>query len=208
MILERKDGTKIELTCDEVSKVHRYFVTEWMKSTAKEILNGYDDGIYVTEEDFADIAEAAFDIYAKGDGLTEYEAVENAVDEFVKERIKEVEEQGKDDYIPNPEDDHVIPECVLKDFVAGKLVLKLYNKEQYNAVIRCLKHYEDVDTESVGNYLRRFPYYCIIENEDGDLLLNAYDDMTILMEHNKNISENVYIEFNSFNPKKYADIFR
>lgn len=109
MILEREDGTKIELTCDEVSKVHRYFVTEWMKSAAKEIFNSYD-GIYVTEEDFADIAEAAFDIYAKGDGLTEYEAVENAVDEFVEERIKKTNEQAKNDYIPNPEDDHVIPE--------------------------------------------------------------------------------------------------
>lgn len=93
MLLERKDGTKIELTCDEVSRVHRYFVTEWMKSVAKEILDGCDDGTQVTKKDLTDIAEVAFDIYAEGEGFTEYEAVENAVDEFVKKHIKEVNEQ-------------------------------------------------------------------------------------------------------------------
>ena len=62
MILERKDGTKIKLTCDEVSRVHRHFVTEWMKSVAKEILDGCDDGIQVTKEDLTDIAEIAFEL--------------------------------------------------------------------------------------------------------------------------------------------------
>lgn len=32
--------------------------------------------------------------------------------------------------------------------------------------------------------------------------------MVTLMEHNRNISESMYYDFNSFNPEKYADIFK
>lgn len=71
---------KIELTPDEIYAAHKEFVSAWMIDTARNILN--EEDIYLSAEDYTNIGEAAYDIYSEGDGLTEYEAVQEAVNEF------------------------------------------------------------------------------------------------------------------------------
>ena len=71
---------KIELTPDEIYAAHKEFVSSWMIDTARSILN--DENIYLSTEDYVNIGEAAYDNYSEGDGLTEYEAVQEAVNEF------------------------------------------------------------------------------------------------------------------------------
>lgn len=72
---------KIELTPDEIYAAHKEFVLAWMIDTARDILNE-ENNIYLSAEDYTNIGEAAYDKYSEGDGLTEYEAVQEAVNEF------------------------------------------------------------------------------------------------------------------------------
>ena len=70
-----RNGKEIKLTYDEIYAAHKEFVSTWMINTAKEIIQSqYHSDI--TENDYIDIGEAAYDTYAEGNGLTEYEAVE------------------------------------------------------------------------------------------------------------------------------------
>lgn len=73
-----RDNKEIELTSEEIYAAHKEFVTDWMINTAKEILSDKD----ITEEIYVGIGEAAYDTYALGNGLTEYEAVEDAVEKY------------------------------------------------------------------------------------------------------------------------------
>lgn len=62
---------------------HVIFVTDWMKS----VLMDEDNDFEIEDEETAqDIAKRAFEIYCCGDGYTEYEAVEEAYDEYIAER--------------------------------------------------------------------------------------------------------------------------
>ena len=80
-----RNGKEIKWTYDEIYKAHKEFVSTWMINTAKEIIQPqYHSDI--TENDYIDIGEAAYDTYAEGNGLTEYEAVEDAVEKFLSER--------------------------------------------------------------------------------------------------------------------------
>ena len=80
-----RNGKEIKLTNDEIYAAHKEFVSSWMIDTAKEIIQKeYNPDI--TEDDYINIGEAAYDTYAEGNGLTEYEAVEDAVEKFLSER--------------------------------------------------------------------------------------------------------------------------
>lgn len=57
---------------------HTAFVTDWMKNT---ILEDFEE---IPAEEAQGCAELAFEIYCRGDGDTEYEAVEKAVEEWQK----------------------------------------------------------------------------------------------------------------------------
>lgn len=85
MILKRKNGTTIELTPDEVYEIHKRFVTEWMESVVAKELN---DNTEIPVSKFKDIADSAYDIYAQGDGYTEYESVLRAIEAYEEEYIK------------------------------------------------------------------------------------------------------------------------
>lgn len=91
MTIEREingETVRIELTEREISKAHRIFVTAWMTDTATDIIESeFDekDTSKITKEDYEYIGERAYCIYADGDGYTEYEAVEKAVEEFIEE---------------------------------------------------------------------------------------------------------------------------
>jgi hypothetical protein len=76
---------EITLTAEEIFEAHKEFVVNWMKDTVQEI----DDNI--TDEKAADVADRAYDIYSYGEGLTEYEAVEHAVDEYQEEILDNVD---------------------------------------------------------------------------------------------------------------------
>lgn len=75
-----RDNKEIELTSEEIYAAHKEFVTDWMTETAKEILSDKD----IPEEIYVGIGEAAYDTYALGNGLTEYEAVKDAVEKYQK----------------------------------------------------------------------------------------------------------------------------
>ena len=71
----------ITLTYDELSAAHAEFVTNFMKDTLKDDF-GYDDSTA------QDLAETAYEKYCEGDGLTEYECIEWAVDKYEKAEIE------------------------------------------------------------------------------------------------------------------------
>ncbi len=63
---------------EQDSEAHERYVTDFMASVAANDF-GYD------EEDAACIGVKAYSIYCEGDGQTEYECVEQAVEEFEEE---------------------------------------------------------------------------------------------------------------------------
>lgn len=73
-----RNNKEIKLTSGEVYAAHKEFITDWMTKTAEEILGDKD----ISEEIYAGIGEAAYDTYALGNGLTEYEAVKDAVEKY------------------------------------------------------------------------------------------------------------------------------
>lgn len=65
---------------------HVIFVTSWMKSVLMDEDNEFD---IKDEETAQDIAEQAFEIYCRGDGYTEYEAIIEAYDKYIEEQNHE-----------------------------------------------------------------------------------------------------------------------
>ena len=70
-----RNGQEIKLTADEVYMAHKQFITDWMASTLQT-----DFGFSM--ENSYEYAYRAYDIYCEGDGLTEYEAVQKAAEEY------------------------------------------------------------------------------------------------------------------------------
>lgn len=66
---------KIKLTAKEISAAHKEYVCSWMVS---EILSDY----HVSNEIAKEIAKSAFKIYEEGNGLTEYESLTKAVEDY------------------------------------------------------------------------------------------------------------------------------
>ena len=69
---------EFELTNDEIYEAHRQFRFDWIicvieEDFVKEVFSG----------DRADVAERAYDIYCDREGVTEYEAIGMAVQEYV-----------------------------------------------------------------------------------------------------------------------------
>ena len=60
---------------------HVIFVTDWMKS----VLMDEDNDFELDEKTAQDIAEQGFEIYCRGDGYTEYEAVIEAYNQYMEE---------------------------------------------------------------------------------------------------------------------------
>ena len=79
---------KVLLTSDEVADAHKRFVTSWMQDEAASQIDKD-----VSEDDLREIALDAYDIYCEGDGLTEYEAVETAVNNYYR-RLLQLENAG------------------------------------------------------------------------------------------------------------------
>lgn len=77
--LAQIERIEIPLTRDEVADSHKQFVTDWMKDAARELTQ--DLGLEPDDVELESIAAIAYETYCQGDGLTEYEAVESAVDE-------------------------------------------------------------------------------------------------------------------------------
>lgn len=82
MEIER-NGVKIKLTEDEIYKAHIEFVTGWMKS---EI-----ESMEFPESVANELAVTAYELYSEGNGETEYECIEKAVDNFKRKIKKELE---------------------------------------------------------------------------------------------------------------------
>lgn len=77
-------NTEIEiiLTPDEISQAHVQFVTDWMESA---LINDFE----VPESLSRDLANEAYEIYAQGDGFTEYESVEKAYEKHFNHHKRE-----------------------------------------------------------------------------------------------------------------------
>ena len=104
-----RGSEQIELTDDEIRNAHEYFVISWMEcviETDFEIKNKFQ----ITK-----IAESAYDLYSEGNGLTEYEAIERAVEnskgaiqmgleEILKEFGTDIPFDEKGDLTPNGAD--------------------------------------------------------------------------------------------------------
>lgn len=82
MEIER-NGVKIKLTEEEIYKAHIEFVTGWMRS---EI-----ESMNFPEPVANELAITAYELYSEGNGETEYECIEKAVDDFRQKIKKELE---------------------------------------------------------------------------------------------------------------------
>ncbi len=79
----KRNGVKIKLTKGEIYKAHIEFVTGWMKS---EI-----ESMNFPESVANELAVTAYELYSEGNGETEYECIEKAVDDFRRKIKKELE---------------------------------------------------------------------------------------------------------------------
>lgn len=68
-----RENAKICLTDKEIRNAHEYYVISWMECVLKNDFE-MNDKFQITRT-----AKQAYDIYSEGNGLTEYEAVERAV---------------------------------------------------------------------------------------------------------------------------------
>jgi len=68
------------LTPNEISAAHESFVIAWMESEIKNIDSE------IPEIDVVAISRRAYDIYCEGDGHTEYESLEKAIEEYKSEQ--------------------------------------------------------------------------------------------------------------------------
>lgn len=68
----------IELTQEELFEAHKEFMINFFE----DVLNSE---FACEEEDIPDIANMAYEIYAEGNGDTEYEAIEKAYEKFMAE---------------------------------------------------------------------------------------------------------------------------
>ena len=82
MEIER-NGVKIKLTKEEIYKAHIEFITGWMRS---EI-----ESMNFPEPVANKLAITAYELYSEGNGETEYECIEKAVDDFRQKIKKELE---------------------------------------------------------------------------------------------------------------------
>lgn len=69
---------EIELTADEISLAHTEHIKNFMQS---ELENSFGYDTQTAEE----LAELAYDEYAEGNGLTEYECIEKIAEEYENE---------------------------------------------------------------------------------------------------------------------------
>lgn len=72
-----RDGKAIELTGEEIAQVVKESHLDFYRDELR-------DSFYVPESKYDDIAERAYELYCEGDGKTEYECLEEAVDELGK----------------------------------------------------------------------------------------------------------------------------
>lgn len=73
-----RDGQEFQLTYNELCEAHKEFVINWMADAVSEELENSN----LSNEMVRELAEDAYFLYSKGDGLTEYEAVQFTVEEY------------------------------------------------------------------------------------------------------------------------------
>ena len=78
-IVTQEDYDKYQHEQD--AKAHARFVTDFMKDT---LMNDFD----YDEETASDLAQEAYDLYCCGDGQTEYECIEQTVQEYEEDKEK------------------------------------------------------------------------------------------------------------------------
>ena len=74
-----KQEVTIELTNDELSEAHKEFIMNFMRNEFETIFGR-------NSKDAKELAEIAYEKYEAGDGLTEYECIEYALDKDADER--------------------------------------------------------------------------------------------------------------------------
>lgn len=73
-----RNGQELELTEEELSAAHTEFVVNFFRG---EMETSFD----IPTSHSLELAKKAYDMYAEGDGKTEYECIECTVDEFRKQ---------------------------------------------------------------------------------------------------------------------------
>lgn len=73
-----RNGQEFELTEEELSAAHTEFVVNFFRG---EMETSFD----IPTSHSLELAQKAYDMYAEGDGKTEYECIECIVDEFRKQ---------------------------------------------------------------------------------------------------------------------------
>lgn len=95
MIIKRMiEGKEVEiiLTGDEISEAHKIYIVNWMRSELLTIDST------LTDEQSEMLAERAYDIYSEGDGDTEYESIEKALEEYCEENTNKLLRTEKINY--------------------------------------------------------------------------------------------------------------
>ena len=82
-----RDGKAIELTGEEIAQVVKESHLDFYRDELR-------DSFYVPESKYDDIAERAYELYCEGDGKTEHECLEEAVDELGGKYTFEIWQDG------------------------------------------------------------------------------------------------------------------
>lgn len=74
----KRNGKEYRLTSKELYQAHQEFVVNWMADVTQEI-----SAKKISRKRALDVANHAYGIYSEGNGLSEYESVEKAVNEMI-----------------------------------------------------------------------------------------------------------------------------
>lgn len=124
------ETVEIVLTSEEISAANTEFVTNRMTKTVQEI------DADIPDEVAREIGEWAYEIYCRGDGQTEYESVEEAVEKYQQEQSSgRIRKEDAD------------------AFLKGELCVRIESQEHLNVLIQLAKN------EDKNLYLYDHPKY-------------------------------------------------
>lgn len=138
MIIQRVingESVEIKLTGKELSEANAEFVTNWMTEKVMEMNEDFSD------KTAKEIGEAAYEIYCRGNGETEYESVEKAIEEYEEELYGYFQREDAD------------------SFLQGELCVQVENQDQLNALYQLVKRTKgNLLYNSEPEYDEEYPY--------------------------------------------------
>ena len=120
-----RDNKEIELTYQELYEAHKEFIVLYMQG---ELESSFD----IPKADSIKVAEKAYDIYSDGDGLSQYESMQKAADEYnaANKKYSVIVEVLKYDFTePDPQifSNRIAATDFVMDFICNVIYVGLSN---------------------------------------------------------------------------------